>query len=72
MLDSFLEKMLSMKLNNLPAAEKEKMMGIIKNNPDFFRKIVLEVNQKIKEGKSQLSATMEVMKAHEDELKNLI
>ncbi|MDD4989256.1 MAG: hypothetical protein PHV42_02420 [Candidatus Pacebacteria bacterium] len=70
MLKEFLmKKMLQSKLKDVPQAEQDKILKMIEKNPELFQKIALEVQEKIKEGKDQMSATMEVMKAHEAELK---
>jgi len=64
-----LKKMMERQLQNMPTDQKEKIMNIVTKNPDLFMKIAQEAQAKIKEGKTQEAAMMEVMKAHQDELR---
>jgi hypothetical protein len=48
------------------------MMKLVQNNPELFQKIALEVQEKMKQGKDQMGATMEVVKKYEDQLKNVM
>lgn len=73
MLKEFLmKKMLKSKMGDMPEAEQEKMIKLVTENPEFFQKIGVEIQAKMKEGKDQMSATMEVMQAHQDELKKIV
>ena len=73
MLKKFLlKKMLKSKLQGVPEEEQDKLLSAIEKNPQLFQSIAVEVQQKIKEGKDQMTATMEVMQAHQDELKDLM
>jgi hypothetical protein len=45
---------------------------MVETNPDLFQKIGLEVQEKMKQGKDQMSATLEVMQAHQEELKKIM
>lgn len=67
-----MKKMLASKMKGVPQAEQDKLFAMIEKNPDFFQKIGLEVQEEMKKGKDQMSATMEVVKKHEAELKNLM
>ena len=67
-----MKKLLKSKMKDIPEAEQEKMLGAIEKNPDFFQNIATEVQAKMKEGKDQMSATMEVMQKHQDELKKIM
>ncbi|MDD5050190.1 MAG: hypothetical protein PHV93_00415 [Candidatus Pacebacteria bacterium] len=68
----FLKKMLQSKMKDVPAAEQEKILMLVEKNPELFQKITLEVQEKIKEGKDQMSATMEVVGRYQEELKGLM
>ncbi len=59
-------------MKDVPAEQQEKMLDMIEKNPDFFQKIALEVQEKVKQGKDQMAATMEVMQAHQEELKKIM
>lgn len=67
-----MKKMLASKLKGVPQAEQDKLFNMIESNPEFFQKIGLEVQEEMKRGKDQMSATMEVMKKYETELKSLM
>ena len=73
MLKNFLlKKMLKSKLKGVPEAEQEKLFSAIEKKPQLFQSIAVEIQQKMKGGKNQMTATMEVMKIHSDELKSLM
>ncbi len=73
MIKNFLmKKMIKSKMKDVPEAEQEKMMKLITENPDLFQKIASETQEKMKGGKDQMSAAMEVMQAHQDELKKIM
>ncbi len=64
--------MLASKLQGVPQAEQDKLFAMIEKNPDFFQKIGLEVQEEMKKGKDQMTATMEVSKRYESELKGMM
>ena len=66
-----LKKMLKSKMKDVPEAEVDKILEVVEKNPEVFQKIGQEVQAKMKEGEDQMTATMEVMQAHKDELKNI-
>ncbi len=70
--DMLMKKMLKSQMKGVPEAEQDKMIKIVTENPELFQKIGLEVQAKMKEGKDQMAATMEVMQAHQDELKGIM
>jgi len=67
-----MRKMLKKQMSGIPETEQEKIFSAIENNPEFFTKIASEVKDKMSAGKDQTTATMEVMKVYEDEMKKLI
>lgn len=67
-----MKKMLKSKMKDIPEAEQEKMLNAIEKNPDFFQNVAMEVQAKMKEGKDQMTATMEVMQKHQEELKKIM
>ncbi len=73
MLKEFLmKKMIQSKMKDVPQEEQEKILKMVEKNPQLFQKIALEVQEKIKGGKDQMSATMEVVKSYEQELKGIL
>ncbi len=67
--DFLMKKMLESKMKGMPKEEQEKIINMITNNPELFQKIGVEIQEKMKAGRSQMDAAMEVMKMHEEELK---
>jgi hypothetical protein len=66
--DFFLKKMLQRQLQNVPADQQEKIIKAVEKNPKLFSDIAEEVQSLTKQGKDQMSATMEVMRKHQAEL----
>ena len=56
----------------MPESEQEKIISVIEKNPELFQRIAVEVQEKVKEGKEQQSAVMEVMRSHEEELRKAV
>lgn len=67
-----MKKMLKSKMKDLPEAEQDKMIQAIEKNPEFFQNVATEVQAKMKEGKDQMTATMEVMRKHQEELRKIM
>ena len=67
-----MKKMLQSKMKDVPAEQQEKIFAMIEKNPDFFQKVALEVQEKVKQGKDQMSATMEVMSKYQNDLKGMM
>lgn len=67
--DFLIKKML--KKQGLNDTQVEQLLGVIKKNPELFKKIAEETKAKIKGGMSQQEAAMKVMQEHEAELKKL-
>lgn len=68
----FLKKLVQSKLKDVPHEDREKIMKMMEKNPELLMKIAEDVQVKIKNGMDQMTATMEVMKMHEAELRKLI
>lgn len=67
-----MRKMMSSQLKGIPQADQDKIFSMIEKDPDFFQKIASEVQDEIKKGKDQMSATMDVVKRYETDLKKLM
>lgn len=67
-----MKQMLKRQMQGVPAEEQEKVAALISQNPDFFTNIAAEVDKKMKEGKDQMAAVMEVMQTHQEELKKMV
>jgi len=70
--DFFLSQALKYKLKDVPEAERNKIMKLMEENPDFFKKIGEEVQKLTKQGMSEASATMMVMRKHQAELQKIM
>jgi len=64
--------MLEKQLAGIPTEERERLIKLVSENPELFQKIASEVQEKVKSGKDQMSAMMEVMGSHKDELASLM
>jgi hypothetical protein len=67
-----MRKMMQSKMKDVPPEQQEKIFAMIEKNPDFFQKIGVEVQEKMKQGKDQMTATMEVMSKYQDDLKGML
>jgi len=67
-----LKQALKAKMKDVPEAEREKMLALMEKNPDFFKKIGEEVQKRVKNGQSEMAATMVVMREHQSELQKLL
>ena len=70
--DFFMKKMLEKQMKDLPADQRDQMIAVISENPEFFQKIAKEIKQMQKEGRDQMAATMEVMRKHQGELQKIM
>ncbi len=67
-----LKQMLKSKMKGVPEAEQERILGMVEKNPDFFKMIGEEVEARKKSGKSEMEATMEVMRKHQGDFQKLM
>jgi HPt (histidine-containing phosphotransfer) domain-containing protein len=73
MFKKFIQKqLLKRQMANVPEAQREILMGAMEKNPEFFEKIAKEIEQKKKEGKSEMVAALEVMRTHQGELRKML
>lgn len=61
-----------LRTQGVPEAQIDMFIKMMEKNPDLFKKIAEEVQARIKSGANQQSASMEVMKKYENELKKLV
>lgn len=66
-----LKQFIKSKLKGVPDSEIDRLISLVEKNPDFFKKVASEVEQKVKEGKDQSAAMAETMKKYESELRNI-
>ena len=65
-----LKKML--RTQGVPEAQIEMFIKMMEKNPELFKSIATEVQEKVKGGMDQQTASLEVMKKYESELKKLV
>jgi len=68
----FLKQALKHKLKGVPEAQREMLASAMEKNPEFFKKIGEEVKALTKQGHSEMTATMMVMRKHQSELQKLL
>lgn len=64
--------LLKKQLKGVPQEQQDFLLTLIEKHPDFFMKIVGEVQEKTKQGMAQEQAMLTVMRAHEAEFKSLL
>lgn len=64
-----LKKML--KAQGVPEEQVDMVLSMMEKDPELFKKIAEEVQSKIKSGQDQMSASMEVMRKYQDQIKKL-
>ena len=60
------------KMKDVPEAQREQIMALVKKDPELFKRIGEEVDRRVKGGEPQVKATMEVMKKYRVELSSLM
>jgi mRNA-degrading endonuclease RelE of RelBE toxin-antitoxin system len=68
----FLKQMMKKQLKQLPKDQQEKIMAAFEKDPEFFKNLATDIQAKIKEGKDQQTAAMEVMMSHQEKLADLL
>lgn len=67
-----LKKMIKSKLGSQISDEQaDQIITLIEKNPALFQKMAKEIEDKVKHGKGQQAAAMEVFREHQVELKDL-
>ena len=59
-------------MKGAPQEQIDQVVGMFEKDPELFKKIAAEAQVKMKEGKDQMAATMEVMQKHQEELKKIM
>lgn len=67
-----LKQVIKRQLKGVPEAEIDRILALVEKNPDLFKKIGDEIEKKVKSGRSQQAASMEVMRAHQGELQKIL
>jgi len=64
--------MLKSQMKGVPEEQQNMIMDAFEKNPDLFKKIAKEIQEKTKAGKDQQLASMEVMMKYKSELQGLM
>lgn len=67
-----MKKMIKSQLKGVPDSEVDRIIELVSKNPELFKKIGDEIQAKIKGGRSQQAATMEVMRTYQAELQKVL
>ena len=67
-----MKQMLKRQMKGVPEAEQERIIGLVESNPEFFEGIAKEIEALQKQGRDQMSASMEVMRKHQGELQKIM
>ncbi len=67
-----MKQMIKSQMKGVPQEQQDKIISAIEKNPNFFEDIAKKIQQKMKEGMDQTSASMEVMRENQDELRKLM
>lgn len=68
----FLKKYLKAKMKGVPEEQQEMILKLVEKDPKLFEKIGNEIKQKTKEGKTEMAASMEVMRKYQGALQKLM
>ncbi len=66
--DFFVKKLIQSKLKGVPEDQQNMIIALVTENPELFEKIGKEIQQKIKEGKGETAASMEIMRRYQGEI----
>jgi len=59
-------------MKGLPKDQQEKILAAMDKDPEFFENIAKQIDQKVKEGKGKMEASMLVMRENQDKLRKLM
>lgn len=65
-------KLIEKQMRNAPPAQRQLIMTLLEKDPKLFETIAKEVKAEMKNGASELSATMKVMGKHQEKLRGLL
>jgi len=66
------KQMVKSQMKGIPLEQQDKIISAIEKNPQFFEDVAKKIEQKMKEGRDQTSAAMEVMRENQDELRKMM
>ena len=72
MLNFFTRALIKRQMKGMPEAEVDKVLTLVEKHPEFFKKMVEAIQQKMKTGISQEDAAKEFAQENAKELKELL
>lgn len=73
MLKQFLMKRaMAAQLKDIPEEQRNKIIAVVEKNPEFFERLALDIQEKIKGGMTQEEATVAVLATNQEEMKKLL
>lgn len=66
------KKVIQSQMKGVPEETQNMIMELVEKNPELFQKIAKEMDERVKKGEHQMSATMTVMKKYQKELQALM
>lgn len=67
-----MKQMLKRQMKGVPEEEQDKIIKMVEENPKFFEEIAAKVKARVDSGKDQMTAAMEVMREHQEEIKKMM
>jgi hypothetical protein len=64
-------KLMERQLKGMPEEQRNLIMAMFEKNPDFFKKMSAEIEEKTKAGKTEQQASLEVMMSHRQEMQKM-
>lgn len=71
MFNFLLKKMIKSQLKGIPEDQQEMIIRMFEKNPKFFTELAEKIQNKVKQGKDQQAAAMEVLMEHKEEFQKL-
>ena len=68
----FLKQMVKSQMKGVPPEEQERILKLVGENPVFFEGIAKEIQEKQAKGMDQVSAVIEVVTKHKEELSKMM
>ncbi len=59
-------------LKNLPQEQQDKLLAAFEKDPQFFEGMNKQIEERMKQGKGQMEASMQVMRENQDKLRKLM
>lgn len=67
-----LKKVLKSQLKGMPEEQIDRIIQLVEKNPELFKKIGDEIKAKTKAGRSEMAASMEVLRVHQAEIQKAL